>query len=100
MAIANGTTFGRGMRIAPQAKYDDGLFDVVLVKGMSRPRILLAFEEVYRGAHLTHPKVQFERAHEVNIALPERLSFELDGETFYGRDLTFSVEPGLLHMLV
>jgi YegS/Rv2252/BmrU family lipid kinase len=100
LAVANGTTFGRGMRIAPQAKPNDGLFDVVLVKGMSRPRILLAFEMVYRAAHLDHPKVQWERAREVRIEGSETLSFELDGETFYGRTLAFSLQAGLMQMLM
>jgi YegS/Rv2252/BmrU family lipid kinase len=99
LAVANGTTFGRGMKIAPEAKPNDGLFDVVLVKGMSRLRILLAFEMVYRGAHLRHPKVQFERARAVSITSDAALYFELDGETYHGRDLTFTLHPGLLQML-
>ncbi|MDX2138451.1 MAG: diacylglycerol kinase family lipid kinase [Chloroflexota bacterium] len=99
LAVANGTTFGRGMKIAPNAKHTDGLFDVVLVKGMSRPRILLAFEQVYRGVHLTHPKVEVERASDVQITLPQPIHFELDGETFSGRNLSFAIQPGLLHML-
>jgi diacylglycerol kinase (ATP) len=42
VTVANGSTFGHGMQIAPNAKTDDGLFDVVLVEGVSRPRILAA----------------------------------------------------------
>jgi diacylglycerol kinase (ATP) len=99
LAVANGSTFGRGMQIAPEAEPNDGLFDVVLVKGMSRPRILLAFEMVYRAAHLAHPKVQWQRAQTVSIETPASTSFELDGETFYGRKLAFTMQPGLLRML-
>jgi YegS/Rv2252/BmrU family lipid kinase len=100
LAVANGTTFGRGMLIAPQAKANDGLFDVILVKGMSRPRILMAFEQVYRGAHLTHPKVQHAKAQLVSIRTPAPLYFELDGETFAGSTLDFAIQPGLLRMLL
>jgi YegS/Rv2252/BmrU family lipid kinase len=100
LAVANGTTFGRGMRIAPEAKPDDGVFDVILVEGMSRPRILMAFEQVYRGAHLTHPKVQHAQAKAVRIETTAPLRFELDGETFVGHTLDFSIQPGLLQMLL
>ncbi len=100
LAVANGTTFGRGMKIAPQAKTNDGLFDVVLVKGMSRPRILMAFEQVYRGAHLHHPKVNYQQAREVRIESQTSMSFELDGEMFGGHELAFSIRPGLLQMLI
>jgi diacylglycerol kinase (ATP) len=100
LAVANGTTFGRGMLIAPQARPDDGLFDVVLVRGMSRPRILLAFEKVYRGAHLDHPKVKYQRAAQVSIDTRAPFHFELDGEIYGGQSLTFAIRPGLLHMLV
>lgn len=100
LAVANGSTFGRGMRIAPEAKPNDGLFDVILVKGMSRPRILMAFEQVYRGAHLTHPRVQHGRAQSVRIETPAPLHFELDGETFNGQMLDFTLHPGLLKMLL
>lgn len=99
LAVANGTTFGRGMKIAPEARHDDGLFDVVLVKGMSKPRILMAFEQVYRGAHLSHSKVQFDRAKQVRIQTAAPLYFELDGETYHGRELAFAMHPGLLQML-
>ncbi len=100
LAVANGTTFGRGMVIAPQAKPDDGLFDVILVRGMSRPRILLAFQKVYRGTHLDHPKVKYRRAAQVSLETRAPFSFELDGETYSGQSLSFAIRPGLLHMLV
>src|SRR5699024_3582932 len=42
VAVANGSTFGHGMKIAPQAEVRDGLFDVVLVEGVSRVKVLSA----------------------------------------------------------
>lgn len=100
VAVANGTTFGHGMKIAPQAQTDDGLFDVVLVEGVSRPVILSALYRVYNGSHLTHPAVRFAKAGEVHIQ-GERgaVPLDLDGEAAAGRDLTFRVQPGLLHIL-
>ena len=100
VAIANGTTFGHGMKIAPNATAHDGLFDVVLVKGVSRLTILAAFQRVYAGTHLTHPAVQSGRAAEVHIHSPHgAIGLELDGEPASARDITFSVQPGLLKIL-
>lgn len=100
VAIANGTTFGHGMKIAPNAQQRDGLFDVILVKGFSRLTILAAFQRVYSGTHLTHPAVQSARAAEVRIRSPQgALGLELDGELARANDLTFRVQPGLLKIL-
>jgi diacylglycerol kinase (ATP) len=100
VAVANGTTFGHGMKIAPNAQTDDGLFDVVLVEGVSRPVILSALYRVYNGSHLTHPNVRFGKAKDVRIQ-GERgaVALDLDGEHASGRDLNFKVRPGLLHIL-
>ncbi len=100
VAIANGTTFGHGMKIAPNATTRDGLFDVVLIDGVSRLRILAAFGQVYQGTHLTHPAVRFGQAAEVKIRSAQgALGLELDGEPARAKDLTFKVQPGLLKIL-
>lgn len=101
VAVANGTTFGHGMKIAPHARIDDSLFDVILIEGMSRPAAIFALRKLYDGSHLTHPGVHFRQAKEVKIASPAgEIGLDLDGEHAVGTDLTFSVRPGLLHMLV
>jgi diacylglycerol kinase (ATP) len=100
VAVANGTTFGHGMKIAPQAQTDDGLFDVVLVEGVSRPVILSALYRVYNGSHLTHPAVRFAKAKDVRIhGESGAVSLDLDGEHAVGHDLAFKVQPGLLKIL-
>lgn len=100
VAIANGTTFGHGMKIAPQAQTQDGLFDVVLVEGVSRLHILSALWRVYLGSHLNHPEVHYQRAHEVQITSTAGvLKMELDGEPAAGHELRYQVQPGLIDML-
>jgi diacylglycerol kinase (ATP) len=100
VAVANGSTFGHGMKIAPDAASDDGLFDVVLVQGASRPTILAALWRVYNGSHLTHPCVRFRRGKQVTINSPAgSIGLDLDGEHASGQNLTFTIRPGLLHFL-
>ncbi len=83
VAIANGTTFGRGMKIAPHAQVDDGLFDIVLVKEASRFTLLSTLRLVYTGEHLSHPAVMQGRARRVELHVDPTappLALELDGE--------------------
>jgi YegS/Rv2252/BmrU family lipid kinase len=101
VAVANGTTFGHGMRIAPDAQTGDGLFDIVLVKQAPLASILMALRRVYTGTHVTHPAVRITRGRTVSIrGVDGPLGAELDGESARGSRLTFSVQPGALHMLV
>jgi diacylglycerol kinase (ATP) len=98
VAIANGTTFGHGMKVAPTAQVNDGLFDVVMAEGMSRPQILQVLRKVYSGAHLVHPGVHFKRAQQVRIS-GEDVGLDMDGEDASGQELLFTLRPGLLQLL-
>ena len=100
LAVANGTTFGHGMKIAPRAQTNDGIFDVVLVKGVARPVILSALYQVYSGSHLTHPAVRYAQAKQVQITgMNAELGIDLDGETANSREMTFRIQPGLMQIL-
>ena len=65
VVVANGCFFGGGMKIAPEALPDDGQFDVVVVKPLSRPRFLANFPSLYKGTHLSHPAVRVFRGTQV-----------------------------------
>jgi diacylglycerol kinase (ATP) len=67
IAVCNGRFFGGGMHIAPHADPSDGSFDVVLLDSMGRVEFLANFLRVYRGTHLTHPKVRTARASALRI---------------------------------
>src|SRR5258708_29248025 len=97
VAIANSGVFGRGMHIAPDAIYNDGLFDVVLVEGMPRLESILMLHTVYSGTHLKRHDVHAQRARIVEIEGDARpMGMELDGEHAAGKSLRFEVLPGAL----
>jgi diacylglycerol kinase (ATP) len=101
VAVANGTTFGHGMRVAPNAHSDDGMFDVILIKRVPKLEILMALRRLYDGSHLTHRAVESTRAKEVALHSPRgAIDMELDGEYNRGRDVSFKVQPGLLQVLL
>lgn len=78
--VANGRYFGGGMRIAPNARMDDGLFDIVTLGDLGRLELVANIPRVYRGTHLTHPKVRSYQGREVVVRTPERVLVDLDGE--------------------
>ena len=57
VAICNGTTFGGGMRIAPMARPDDGLLEVIAMETRTRWRLVGSFLTVYTGTHTSEPGV-------------------------------------------
>jgi len=101
LAVANGQFFGRGMWVAPKALINDGLFDVVLVEGMPRRRILLALQTVFSGKHLRRKDVHTTRAALVRVRSEDGpLGLDFDGEEAQGQDLRFTVLPEALKILV
>ncbi len=99
VAVANGTTFGRGMKVAPFANIRDGLFDVVLVEDMSRLRAIDALRRVYDGKHLDVKHIRHAQAKSVEIVSQSTLGMELDGEYATGQMLRFDVKHGVLNLL-
>lgn len=66
--IANGETYGGGMRICPGASNSDGFFELLLVKPVSRFVLLTIFPKVFKGNHIPHQKIDTYRAKVVKIS--------------------------------
>jgi diacylglycerol kinase (ATP) len=95
-AISNGRIFGKGMKIAPNAQLDDGLFDIILVKGMKVMEFLRNVWRIYAGIHLSHPKIVFIQGKKIE-AIPEDpdevILIEIDGEQVGKLPATFEIVP-------
>ena len=80
-AAANGRYFGGGMHVAPRARPDDGLLDVVVVPGFGKLRLAAELPRIYRGSHLDVPGVVWRRGASVEATpLGEPPWLEIDGE--------------------
>jgi diacylglycerol kinase (ATP) len=66
--IANGETYGGGMRICPGASNSDGIFELLLVRPVSRFVLLTIFPKVFKGNHIPHRKIDTYRAKVVTIS--------------------------------
>jgi len=62
IAIGNGISYGGGMKVCPDAQIDDGLFDVMILRPVSKMEFLRIFPSVYTGQHIHHEQVEVFRA--------------------------------------
>jgi YegS/Rv2252/BmrU family lipid kinase len=99
--VANARYYGGGMKIAPDAKFDDGFFDIVTIGDASSFRILANAPRLYFGAHLRMNEVTHALAKQV-VARPvrkgEEVRVELDGEVIGRLPATFELMPRALRV--
>jgi YegS/Rv2252/BmrU family lipid kinase len=92
---ANGRYFGGGMHVAPEARPDDGLLDVVVVPGVSKLRLLRQLPDIYRGTHLGLDPVRSHRGLLLEAdAAPGSVWIEVDGEPLGTLPARFEILPG------
>lgn len=80
--VANGRYCGAGMLVAPEARLDDGLFDIIIVKDMPTMTSILNISKLYNGRILSHPGVEYLRGQVIEALPYEEGEFmvECDGE--------------------
>ena len=94
---------GGGMKLAPQAINNDGLFDVILVRAMSRWEVLKYMPKLFDGSYIHLPQVSVFRASsfEVEILTDHSNTFcEADGELIGHGPFSFTVIPKGLQIIV
>jgi YegS/Rv2252/BmrU family lipid kinase len=97
----NGKYGGGGMYTSPHADLADGLLDVLIVDDISKPDLLWSLPRLYKGTHLTHPKVATKKAKEIEIkSLSERLYLQADGELLGEVPARFRILPAALNIIV
>ncbi len=98
--VANGRFLGGGMQLAPDARPDDGLFDVVLVGDVTKLDFITTSPKLYKGGHVGHPRIEIVRSRTVTIEAETPLLVELDGEQLGTTPVRFEVVPAALRVHV
>jgi hypothetical protein len=94
-AVANGRYFGGGMHVAPAARIDDGLFDLVVFRGEGgKGRLLRRFPLLYSGRHVGLAEVSQQRGVVVEVGSNADLWLEIDGEPLGRAPARFECLPG------
>ncbi len=100
VAVALGTTYGSMFRLAPAARLDDGLFDVVWSEEVNRAEVIGLIPAALGGTLLRRPKVHWARAREVEVDLAGEVPAHVDGEILPPtRAFRARVLPGALRVV-
>ena len=95
--ISNGRRAGGGFQIAPQAKADDGLFDVVIVDALSPLQRLRYLPVIEKGKHLHLSFIRHFRTGSIIVESDELLQYHLDGEYEESQKLAIEILTGALN---
>jgi diacylglycerol kinase (ATP) len=98
VVVGNGPSYGGGMQVLPDAQFDDGLLDVMLLHEISTLEFLKVFPKVFKGAHVGHPAVEIIRGRSVTLEADGIVAYA-DGERFAPLPLTVEVVPGAVTVL-
>lgn len=100
MAVCNGMFFGGGVKVSPVSKMNDGILELVATNHVSKMGLLGLVSKIYTGAHVSHPKVRFQRAQNFKIKLDEPQLLETDGEVLgIVTEVNFKILPQALKVL-
>ncbi len=80
VVFANGSFFGGGMKIVPDAKINDGMIDILWGESIGRIQLLLLFMKVFRGTHIRDQSIRIRKTREFILHCTPRAPVEVDGE--------------------
>jgi diacylglycerol kinase (ATP) len=96
----NGDYAAGGMWMTPEAEPDDGRLDVLLIGDVTKADFVRTFPKIYRGKHLSHPKIEVLQGSAVDVDSETRLPIVLDGEQPGTTPARFEIVPGALKIRV
>ncbi len=100
VAVCNGRAFGAGMKIAPEARPDDGILEVVVLGDLGVAALAELTPRLYAGTHGSMAGVVTARGRRVTVDTPDRdVRLDVDGETPGTVPGVFSVIPGAVRVL-
>lgn len=93
IAVTNIPNYGGGMKICPDARWDDGQLDICVVHGISRGKLLALFPSVFRGSHIRYSAVTMKRGKEIHVTSEKPMIVHADGEIIGETPLTIKISP-------
>jgi diacylglycerol kinase (ATP) len=96
--IANNSQYGGGMKVCPDAKPDDGMLDIMMVRPLSRFDFIRIYPRVFKGTHVTDPRVVIRQGKKFRIDSPDLVGYS-DGERIAPLPMDVEVAPLALPVL-
>ncbi|MBI4831133.1 MAG: diacylglycerol kinase family lipid kinase [Candidatus Lindowbacteria bacterium] len=100
VVVANGQFFGGGMWIAPRARVDDGLFDILVIEHMSLLESLNSIPKLYKGSHIENPKVKYLKGKTVIADSADVVLLDVEGEQVGRLPARFDIIPAAINVKV
>lgn len=99
IAIANSPFYAGGMMICPDAKNNDQLFDICIIKGISRWKLLKIFPSVFKGKHINHPSVTTLKGEKLEVLSNAPMIAHGDGEIIGETPFKVKIAKSTLYVL-
>ncbi|GAB4074465.1 diacylglycerol kinase [Barrientosiimonas marina] len=78
--VANTNSVGGFEKLAPDARMDDGYFDLLILKKMNLAEFVRIATQAVRGAHLDDERIIYTQAKHISVATDEKMQLNIDGE--------------------
>ena len=91
---------GKGMRMAPLARLNDGLIDLIIVRKVSRFKLLKIFPKVFSGKHIGDPGVDYRQVKQFKIMSEDKSQLNLDGEVLGSTPVEVKILPKEVEILI
>jgi len=98
-AVLNTPTYGSGIRLAPDARLDDGWLDAVMVEDLRALQVLKLLPRLLKSGELRTPQVQRMRVQAVNFTTDRPCMFHGDGEILGPAPAVIEVVPQAVRVL-
>ena len=101
LLAATGITsrYGGGFKIVPDARINDGLFDICIVRPVSSVTVLRLLVTLFWGGHVKHPAVSMHQTRTLKIETDTPMLLYADGEPMCETPATIEIiKDGLLVM--
>ncbi len=99
VSVGNGPMYGGHMKICPEARLDDGLFDLVIVGNVPRFHFIRLFPHVYEGKHIRHHSVALKRFKSFELSGDRTTLVQVDGELLGYLPMKFKTIPAALNVI-
>ena len=100
IVISNSQLYGGKVRIATDARLDDGLLDVNIFSGSGFSSVMRAVMGVVTGLHVYDPRHSFYQGHSIEIETDKPMAIHVDGEPFGTTPMVCEVVPRALSVLI
>ncbi len=100
LAVANNKYYGQGLCIAPDAKTNDGLFQVFICGNVSVFDFIRYSGKLRRAKKITHPEVRYQQTKHLELTSQSPCAIEADGEFLGWLPATVKIMPNTLRFIL